>query len=466
MNFLPLWQQALKTLKRMSSYILIVKDGASLRTMATLFFLIYMVPELNMMMLKESSSNSSFSKYYRWEHLLHQGRRILVVGDLNIAPAAIDRCDAGPDFEKNEFRTWMRTLTVKCGGPFFDIFRAMHPDRKDAYTCWPSSTGAEQFNFGSRIDHILWAGSCLHENYDSQAHNFIDCHVKECDILMQYKRWKPENASRWKGGWSTKLEGSDHVPVFASLVDITGVKRHDTPSLSTRYFPMVHGIQQTIVSLLTKRQASKQVEVHELFSSYSAKSVMMSCSSSSKRSYDECIVPDEQLEHFSLDRRPPLQDVGADFKKRTRKDQSSQLSLKSFFQKSTNCSNKSENSTNVLDDELKKSSKNFENNSLLQEGQTQGNSSEDRDELTASCSLQKDRNSMALLQWQKIQQVMQNKIPLCKGHNEPCVSRIVKKAGPNLGRRFYTCARAEGPSSNPEANCGFFKWSGSKSKQK
>lgn len=33
---------------------------------------------------------------------MQQGRRILVVGDLNIAPAAIDRCDAGPDFEKNE----------------------------------------------------------------------------------------------------------------------------------------------------------------------------------------------------------------------------------------------------------------------------------------------------------------------------------------------------------------------------
>lgn len=32
---------------------------------------------------------------------MHQGRRIVIVGDLNIAPAAIDRCDAEPDFEKN-----------------------------------------------------------------------------------------------------------------------------------------------------------------------------------------------------------------------------------------------------------------------------------------------------------------------------------------------------------------------------
>lgn len=54
-----------------------------------------------------------------------------------------------------------------------------------------------------------------------------------------------------------------------------------------------------------------------------------------------------------------------------------------------------------------------------------------------------ERNAAAALEWRRIQQAMQNKIPLCKGHKEPCVSRVVKKGGPNFGRRFYTCARAE-----------------------
>ena len=36
----------------------------------------------------------------RWEHLLALGKRVFVVGDLNIAPASIDRCDAPPGFEK------------------------------------------------------------------------------------------------------------------------------------------------------------------------------------------------------------------------------------------------------------------------------------------------------------------------------------------------------------------------------
>lgn len=70
--------------------------------------------------------------------------------------------------------------------------------RREAYTCWPQNTGAEVFNFGTRIDHILFAGSCLHEVDDLQCHNFISCHVKECDILTQYKRCKPGSTLRYR----------------------------------------------------------------------------------------------------------------------------------------------------------------------------------------------------------------------------------------------------------------------------
>ncbi|KAL8137833.1 hypothetical protein V2J09_003834 [Rumex salicifolius] len=65
----------------------------------------------------------------RWELLQQQERRIIVVGDLNIAPSAIDRCEAGPDFEQNEFRKWFRSILVKYGGTFFDVFKEKHPER-------------------------------------------------------------------------------------------------------------------------------------------------------------------------------------------------------------------------------------------------------------------------------------------------------------------------------------------------
>ncbi|KAL9275728.1 DNA-(apurinic or apyrimidinic site) endonuclease 2-like protein [Drosera capensis] len=133
----------------------------------------------------------------RWDFFQNHGRRIIVVGDLNIAPSAIDRCDAAPDFEKNEFRRWFRSLLVKGGGCFLDVFREIHPERRDAYTCWPPHTGAEEFNYGSRIDHILACGLCLHEVHDMEGHSLISCHVKDCDIMTEFGRWKPGITPRY-----------------------------------------------------------------------------------------------------------------------------------------------------------------------------------------------------------------------------------------------------------------------------
>ena len=48
--------------------------------------------------------------------------------------------------------------------------------------------------------------------------------------------------------------------------------------------------------------------------------------------------------------------------------------------------------------------------------------------------------------------------PLCKGHNETCALRTVKKKGANLNRQFWCCARGEGRSDDPNARCDFFKW--------
>ncbi|PHT49937.1 DNA-(apurinic or apyrimidinic site) lyase 2 [Capsicum baccatum] len=397
----------------------------------------------------------------RWEFLLHQGRRIIIVGDLNIAPAVIDRCDAGPDFEKNEFRRWFRSLLVQNGGRLLDIFRAKHPDREGAYTCWSQSTGAEEFNYGSRIDHILSAGSCLHGEEIQEGHDFVTCHVSECDILMQFQRWKPGNTPRWKGGRSIKLEGSDHVPVYTSLVEIPEVLQHSTPPLSARYHPQVFGSQQTLVSMFTRRQTTEQVILEE---SESPQIPSQEELISTPEKYDSRASQITMLGSQSNANILPC--IAA--KKKARLGQGSQLTLKSFFQKRTH---RSETSCSSFAD-----SKLFQTDISYSQIEPKGIPSA-VDESSASkdcrsnaidntqhdcqldaCGSDKGKSEVALQEWQRIQQLMQNSVPLCKGHQEPCVSRVVKKAGPNLGRRFYVCARAEGPSSNPEANCGYFKW--------
>lgn len=48
--------------------------------------------------------------------------------------------------------------------------------------------------------------------------------------------------------------------------------------------------------------------------------------------------------------------------------------------------------------------------------------------------------------------------PLCKGHNETCLLRTVKKKGPNCGRQFWCCSKGEGRADDPNARCDFFKW--------
>lgn len=397
----------------------------------------------------------------RWECLLHQGRRIIIVGDLNIAPAAIDRCDAEPDFEKNEFRRWFRSLLVQNGGCLLDIFRAKHPDRKGAYTCWSQSTGAEEFNFGSRIDHILSAGSCFHGEEIQEGHDFVTCHVAECDILMQFQRWKPGNTPRWKGGRSIKLEGSDHVPVYTSLVEIPEVLQHSTPPLSTRYHPQVFGSQQTLVSMFTRRQTTDQVISEE---SESPQIASQEEFISTPEKYDSRASQITMLGSQSNANILPC--IAA--KKKARHGQGSQLTLNSFFQKRTHRSETSSSSfagSKLCQTDISYSR--IETRGVPSADDESGASKDCRSNAIDNnqhecqldaCDSDKEKRKVALQEWQRIQQLMQNSVPLCKGHQEPCVPRVVKKAGPNLGRRFYVCARAEGPSSNPEANCGYFKW--------
>ncbi|GAA0169849.1 hypothetical protein LIER_24237 [Lithospermum erythrorhizon] len=431
----------------------------------------------------------------RWESLLRQRRRILVVGDLNIAPAAIDRCDAGPDFENNEFRKWFRSLLRENGGIFLDVFRRKHPERKYAYTCWSTSSGAEVFNFGSRIDHILSSDSCLHEEKGHACHNFLTCHVEDCDILVQFKRWKSENGTRWKEGRSIKMEGSDHAPVFVDLVNMPSVSKHNTPSLSSRFYPHIYGNQQTLVSMLMRRKSTAPVKQGSDSINDGNFSTRMggqpgerpSCSlSSPNRKSDDSVsvvdefpqglnnvAPDNVICSSESNRSEAASSVHT--RKKAKHSQGSQLSLKLFFQsnfKSASTGFSTSLGINHMSDECSSCSESVstsQDESFNVEDLVEkcSSSQKDDDHDSQKSSLINDKANFAVTEWRRIQQVMQSSIPLCKGHNEPCIVRVVKKAGPSFGQRFYVCNRAEGPASNLEANCGYFKWaSSSKSKKK
>ncbi|KAK9165167.1 hypothetical protein Scep_000358 [Stephania cephalantha] len=452
----------------------------------------------------------------RWESFLKRGKRVFVVGDLNIAPSAIDCCDPGPDFEKNQFREWLRSSLVENGGLFFDVFREKHPQRQEAFTCWPVHNGAEEFNYGTRIDHILFSGPCLHQIDDIEGHNFIICHVDDCDILTQFKRWKPENVPRWKGGKSVKLEGSDHAPVFVTLKEIPELPYHNTPSLAARYAPKVRGFQQSIVTLLAKRQAIANAKTHEDSLLVDENVMVENCSGSLKRlSQERHSLSSMSVENSSALNReheyaPPNSDTaetaGEDSlglvtnktiksqsvhrmnMNKKAKNNSTQRKLGSYFQKksspsaetgicSTNTTLSRENAKGGGDGASVPIAERRSPEEIPIGNDVYNNLEATGDEMISSTKVERDSNSSnsgkdkrdaALSEWQRIQQLMRDRssVPICKGHGEPCVARVVKKEGPNFGRKFYVCNRGEGPASNPEARCDYFKWADMKSGKK
>ena len=68
-----------------------------------------------------------------------------------------------------------------------DCFRRLHPNRKDAFTCWNTQTGARENNYGTRIDFI------------TASADFTNRTLGACDIMPDFL-------------------GSDHCPVRAKFV--------------------------------------------------------------------------------------------------------------------------------------------------------------------------------------------------------------------------------------------------------
>ncbi len=73
---------------------------------------------------------------HRMEALLQAGRNVVLAGDLNIAPYAIDHCDLVRASRKEQEamltgrpdRAWFRNALQSAEGPFVDLFRyALNP---------------------------------------------------------------------------------------------------------------------------------------------------------------------------------------------------------------------------------------------------------------------------------------------------------------------------------------------------
>lgn len=108
------------------------------------------------------------------------GKRVVLVGDLNVSRAEIDTASAVEDIRKagltheDYISTPNRRIfnQLIMGGEvvgerdegreepvLLDVVREFHPQRKGMYTHWEQKINARPGNFGSRIDFILASGA-------------------------------------------------------------------------------------------------------------------------------------------------------------------------------------------------------------------------------------------------------------------------------------------------------------------
>ena len=99
-----------------------------------------------------------------------------------------------------------------------DTYRHLHPNTRQAYSCWSTLTSARSTNYGTRIDYVL-VGQEL-------VPFLVDACVMS-DIL-----------------------GSDHCPVYAEL-SIDLVPASKPPSLCSSYWPECAGKQKKLSACFT-----------------------------------------------------------------------------------------------------------------------------------------------------------------------------------------------------------------------
>ena len=331
------------------------------------------------------------------------------------------------------------------GGLFIDTLRYLHPDQEGAFTNWCTLTGARATNYGRRLDYILGNTDLV-----------VRC-LTGSSIMPD-------------------VEGSDHCPITAKL-NCKPVPSKSCPPLCTRLMPEFAGKQKKLSMFFTKLKKDDTLPKSEPVCDLSKKSEPKGDLSSSgvKSITEEEHVGKSQASVSQTGSKRPNENTKTTVPVKKRKTDNKkpdvgakQSSLKSFFTSNS----KQEKKDTSLSVESSPKKPEYTVNTSFSKYFSKDKSAENNHENEHKEDNVSNAASDNLVKEEKPKEISDNKTvsawknllgglgpaPLCKGHKEPCVLRMVKKEGPNKGKQFYTCARGEGLKSNPEARCDFFKW--------
>ncbi|EEP75607.1 hypothetical protein UREG_00453 [Uncinocarpus reesii 1704] len=397
----------------------------------------------------------------RVRNLIAIGKRVIVMGDLNVSSDILDSAHAIEAIRKCKL-TELEFLSspprllfnqlVKGGKPgtheieqkpqvLLDLCRNFHPNRQGMYTCWEQRINARPGNYGARIDYVL----CSMDMEDW----FVWSDIQE------------------------GLMGSDHCPVYALIKDTVRYRDADRSIWDIVNPPGVfHAGLRKQPAILTSLPLSGRL-IPEFHRRRSLKEMFQAKSTPASelmgrapdlphnpRSLQQLKSPDSawndgvkgaSTADYQTAKRTPANKISPRPVKRSRKlvDTSSNLSkgqqtLAHFMEQipPTQIS-KAANYDVTLNDP---GCVPLANKSSFKERRT--------------ISTENTPDPAAKESWAKL--FTRKAPPRCEGHNEPCIVLVTKKAGPNCGRSFWICPRPLGPSGDKEIGtpwrCPTFIW--------
>lgn len=446
----------------------------------------------------------------RIRNLVRLGKRVVLVGDLNVSRDETDTAGAADDIRKSGLthedyistpnRRIFNQLLIggevvgeqdegREQGVLWDTSRAFHPERKGMYTHWEQKVNARPGNYGSRIDYVL-----VSEGMRSW--------VKDANI-------------------QEGLLGSDHCPVFADfnetvemegevihlsdLMSPPGVfgqgarrqewKLQSVPPFSAKRLPEFER-RRSIKSMfgapaLSKAQSSKEeqpsAKSHEDYRAQQtplategehAVDVARSLSKPASEAAESKPSPLKRSASSRPAGNPPKRSKANSGLSSTK----GQQSLKGFFQKKSSGPNESAESKTPTDTSPFATPINVSEANGAEYGEPGDKTAitTSGEPATPSASAVSTSNDMqeytdtspsklsAIIAGAEQNQKSWNTLfsrpvaPMCEGHVEPCKTMQTKKKGSNQGRSFWMCARPLGPSGQKEKGtqwrCATFIW--------
>ena len=392
-----------------------------------------------------------------------EGKRVIVVGDLNTTSTRLDHCEPGnhdfnEPFEASPRRTerspgtsndywkytfesrpqvlWMKnvlsshpcyiiedTQEGRCGNHknykyhsnplltlfseyidtalnLVDTFRHHWPTRENAFTCWNTLTGARKTNFGTRLDYVLVSRALLDD-------------VVFADI-------------------EPLVLGSDHCPVHCSLksslceVENGSGKSNPPPSLCSIY---IHSSVQTSLTSFLCTNANKVSSTirNEDRSARKPPATL----SAAKRSTVAKKNPNPMSVAImeSLFRKNPLPCASSagDLEKRNKRERIEPPATISSLLTHDNVADNVVEITEIVDD-----SSETKNSLGLKRHKSNSNYIHSDESVSSSSTTPTTPHPTALSSFKALFQ--KPTVPKCC-HDEECVIRTVVKSGPSEGRR-------------------------------